>query len=106
MKASEARKIADNFYKEEVDFYLENIYSPEEAEKEIIEFAEKGNYIYTIKFLEKLEFQSKIKDRSKELIIERFINFFTDLGYKVEKSKVQHRIERSVDHRWKLDISC
>lgn len=91
MKASEAREIADNFYKEEVNYYFENIYSLERILEEIIKSAQDGYYGYETDFTPSDNISSK---RAWELIEERFTNFFTDLGYKVEKS-YQRTIEKS-----------
>ncbi len=93
MKASEARQIADNCYKEEVDYYFENIYSTDQALKDVIGSAGEGYYGYHIDFVEKWGFQEHISERAKQLIIEKLTNFFIDLGYNVEYSTGKYEIK-------------
>jgi hypothetical protein len=84
MKASEAKQIADNCYKEEVNYYFENILSPERAIEDVILSAEQGYYELDIGFFGRNEFQKNISDRAIELIMEKFTAFFVELGYNVK----------------------
>jgi hypothetical protein len=103
MKASEARQIADNCYKEEVDYYFENIYSTEKALKDVIAAAGEGYYGNTLYFNSDadhkslINVQENISERAVELIMGKFTDYFTELGYKVENTSTTKKNCRKDD---------
>jgi hypothetical protein len=86
MKAEDAKKIADNFNRPEIDKYLNEIYSKEKALEEIKEAAKEGFYSFIIYF-ESFKLDNRnpiITDNNQKLIIEDFIFYFEKLNYQIE----------------------